>query len=248
MIRTFQHQTHVAAPVGDDDHRVLAWTEQAETRVTRLRRGRPVLDRSGPVLTSAGVLLRPVVSPHQPAGGAVAPAHAAVVLLGGAAQLVVAAHDLEPSRDAVRTGPETRGPALGAALAWSRCWRRSAFTASARANGSELPSRGLDAWFWSWFWLASYLAGAADAHVQGLGVAARPVQNLGGQLHHQARVLGAALEGAGVLRVVVDRQPLVVPVLEAHVGVSRTLLGPEVSGLRGAVLSPEEGEGSPPVL
>lgn len=82
----------------------------------------------------------------------------------------------------------------------------------------------------------AHLAGAADAHVQGLGVAAGPVQDLGRQLHHQARVLGAAPEGARVLRVVVDRQPLVVGALEGHVRVGRALLGPEVAGLRGAVL------------
>lgn len=105
MIRAFQNQAHVAAPVGDDDHRVLALTEQTETTVRpqRLTRTRDQ-DPSG-VLTSAGVLLGSVVSPHQPAGGAVAAAHAAVVLLGGAAQLVVAADDLEADTPRVTRKP-----------------------------------------------------------------------------------------------------------------------------------------------
>lgn len=93
VIQAFQDQAHVAAPVGNDDHRVLALTEQTETTV-RPQRLTLTQDPSG-VLTSAGVLLGSVVSPHQPAGGAVAAAHAAVVLLRRAAQLVIAADDLE---------------------------------------------------------------------------------------------------------------------------------------------------------
>lgn len=33
VIQAFQNQAHVAAPVGNDDHRVLALTEQTETTV-----------------------------------------------------------------------------------------------------------------------------------------------------------------------------------------------------------------------
>lgn len=39
-----------------------------------------------------------------------------------------------------------------------------------------------------------------------------------------------------------------VPTLETHVGVSRTLLGPEVAGLWGAVLSGGEGKELRPML
>lgn len=87
----------------------------------------------------------------------------------------------------------------------------------------------------------SHLADATDAHVQGLRVAARPIQHFGGQLHQQARALGFALESAGVLRVVVHRQPLVELTLEAHVCVSGALLGPEITRVGGAVLKESAG-------
>lgn len=82
----------------------------------------------------------------------------------------------------------------------------------------------------------SHLTRAADAHVQGLGVTARPVQHLGRQLHHEARGFCFALERAGVFGVIVHGQPLVVLTLVAHVCMGRTLLGPEVAGIWGAVL------------
>lgn len=66
----------------------------------------------------------------------------------------------------------------------------------------------------------SYLADSTDTHVQGLGVTACPIQHLGGQLHHKARALGFAPESAGVVRVIVHRQPLMVLTLVLHVCVS----------------------------
>lgn len=66
----------------------------------------------------------------------------------------------------------------------------------------------------------SYLADSADAHVQGLGVTASPVQHFGRQLHHETGALRSAFEGAGVLWVIGDRQPLVVLTLVSHIRVS----------------------------
>lgn len=81
-----------------------------------------------------------------------------------------------------------------------------------------------------------YLADSTDAHVQGLGVTASPIQDLWGQLHHEARALSFALESAGVVRVVVHRQPLVVLTLVAHVCMSWTLLGAKIPGIWRAIL------------
>lgn len=80
------------------------------------------------------------------------------------------------------------------------------------------------------------LADPADAHIQGLCVATCSVQHFRGQFHHQARALGFALEGAGVVWVIVHRQPLVVLTLQLHVGVSRTLLGTEITRVWRAIL------------
>lgn len=82
----------------------------------------------------------------------------------------------------------------------------------------------------------SYLADSTDTHVQGLGVTAGPIQHLWCQLHHKAQALGFALESAGVFRVIVHRQPLMVLTLVMHVCMSGTLLGTEITSIWRAVL------------
>lgn len=81
-----------------------------------------------------------------------------------------------------------------------------------------------------------YLTRSTDAHVQGFGVTARPVQYFGWQLHHETRGLAFALESAGVIRVVVNGQPLVVLTLVSDVRVSRALLSAEITCFWRAVL------------
>lgn len=114
--------------------------------------------------------------------------------------------------------------------------------------GSALPELKFTVWgtymnsskeenTWKTLWYSfSYLADPTDAHVQGLGVTACPIQHLGRQLHHKARGLGLALESAGVVRVIVHRQPLMVLTLVLHVCVSWTLLGAKIAGIWRAIL------------
>ncbi|CAB1351345.1 unnamed protein product [Coregonus sp. 'balchen'] len=100
-----------------------------------------------------------------------------------------------------------------------------------KSGANSLPSGGV-----SEGGQLSDLAGPADAHVQGLCVATCPIQHLGGQLHHQPRALGLAFQRTGIVRVVIQGQPLVVPTLVAYVGMCRALLGTEVTGVWGAFL------------
>lgn len=86
----------------------------------------------------------------------------------------------------------------------------------------------------------AHLTDAADAHVQGVGAAASPIQDLGSQLHHQALSPRMTLEGAGGSRIVVPGKPFVVTTLILDVVVGRALLGSEVLGIRRAVLRAEE--------
>lgn len=86
----------------------------------------------------------------------------------------------------------------------------------------------------------AHLTDAADAHVQGVGAAASPIQDLGSQLHHQALSPSVTLERAGGNRIVVPGKPFVVTALILDVVVGGALLGSEVLGIRRAVLRAEE--------
>lgn len=85
----------------------------------------------------------------------------------------------------------------------------------------------------------THLTDAADTHVQGVRVAASPVQDLGCQLHNHVLSPRLTPEGAGRGGVVMPRQPLVVAALVLDVVVGRALLGPEVLCVRRAVLEAE---------
>lgn len=85
----------------------------------------------------------------------------------------------------------------------------------------------------------THLTDATDTHVQGVRVAASPVQDLGCQLHDHVLSPRLALEGTGGGGVIVPWQPLVVAALILDIIVGRALLGPEVLCVRRAVLEAE---------
>ena len=89
----------------------------------------------------------------------------------------------------------------------------------------------------------SHLANSTDAHVQGVGTATSPVQNLGGELHGETPPLGLAVKGAGRGGVVGHGDPLIGHALVFDVIVVGALLGAKVSGVRRTVLREERKKG-----
>lgn len=87
----------------------------------------------------------------------------------------------------------------------------------------------------------AYLTNATDAHAQGVSVAARAIQDLGCQLHHQALSPRVTLECTGGGGVIIPRKPLVVTALVLDIVVGGALLGSEVLRVGRAVLDEEKG-------
>lgn len=86
----------------------------------------------------------------------------------------------------------------------------------------------------------AHLTNATDAHVQGVSIAARPIQYLGCQFHDHILSLCVTLEGAGGSRIVILWKPFVIVSLVLDVIVGGALLGSEVLCVGRAVLGAEK--------